>query len=74
MYVCEYDGITWSIEGGYQRVWSDYIKDGTAEEQIILATADDGGAVELNLHFFSEILYGRVLHAGRRALCAINDR
>ena len=51
VYVCEYDGITWSLEGGYHRAWKGYIKEGTIEEQIKLATSDDGGVVELNLYF-----------------------
>ena len=51
VYVCEYDGVSWSLEGGYRRAWKGYIKDGTTEEQIKLATASDGGIVELNLYF-----------------------
>ena len=51
VYVCEYNGTYWSLDGGYHRDWKGYIKDGTTEEIIKLATADDGGIVELNLHF-----------------------
>ena len=58
VYVCEYDGIAWLLEGGYRRAWSGYIKGGTADEQIILATADDGGVVELNLYFDSNHFAG----------------
>ena len=49
VYVCEYDGLGWALDGGYYREWKGYIKDGTSEEVIVLATAADGGVVELNL-------------------------
>ena len=50
VYVCEYNGTDWAIDVGHHRDWKGYIKDGT-EESIKLATAEDGGIVELNLHF-----------------------
>ena len=49
VYVCEYDGIGWVLDGGYYRKWSGYIKDETTEENIVLGTAEDGGIVELYL-------------------------
>ena len=51
VYICEYDGIDWALDGGYYRVWKGYIKDGTTEEVIRLETATDGGIAELNLVF-----------------------
>lgn len=51
VYVCEYNGIDWSLDGESHRDWIGYIKDGTTEECIKLATAENGGIVELNLHF-----------------------
>ena len=47
VYVCEYDGIDRVLDGVNHREWKGYIKDGTIEEQIKLATAEDGGVVEL---------------------------
>ena len=58
VYVCEYDGIDRALDGVDHREWKGYIKDGTAEEQIKLATAEDGGVVELNLHFAPEYFMG----------------
>lgn len=51
IFVCEFAGLYWTLEGGYGRDWSGYIKDGKMEEIIVLETAEDGGQVELNLHF-----------------------
>ena len=51
VYVCEYDGIDWVLDGVSHRDWVGYIKDGTTDECIKLATTEDGGIVELNLHF-----------------------
>ena len=51
VYVCEYDGVDWTMDGGWQREWKGYIKDGTSEETILLDVAEDGGEVELNLYF-----------------------
>lgn len=52
VYVCEYDGVDWVLDGGYHREWKGYVKDGTTEEVICLGTAEDGGIVELNLFFY----------------------
>ena len=58
VYVCEYDGIDRVLDGVNHRAWNGYIKDGTTEECIVLATAEDGGVVELNLHFAPEYFMG----------------
>ena len=50
MYVCEFDGIDWVLDGGKHREWHGYVKDGTTED-ITLGTAEDGGIVELCLAF-----------------------
>ena len=58
VYVCEYDGIDRVLDGVDHREWKGYIKEGTIEEQIKLATAVDGGVIELNLHFAPEYFMG----------------
>lgn len=58
VYVCEYDGIDRVLDGVDHREWKGYIKDGVTEECIVLATAENGGIVELNLHFFPEYFMG----------------
>ena len=49
VYVCEFDGIDFVLDGGFHRVWEGYIKDDTTEEAIQLKIAADGGEVDLNL-------------------------
>ena len=58
VYVCEYDGLDWAIDGGYYREWRGYIKDDAYEEQIKLGVAPDGGVVELNLGLDSDCFMG----------------
>lgn len=58
VYVCQYDGIDRVLDGVDHREWKGYIKDGVTEECIVLATAEDGGVVELNLHFDPEYFMG----------------
>ena len=58
VYVCEYDGIDRVLDGVDHREWKGYIKDGAIEECIVLSTAEDGGVVELNLHFAPEYFMG----------------
>lgn len=58
VYVCEFDGIDWVLDGGYHREWKGYVKDGTTEECIRLATAENGGIVELNLYFEPDLFMG----------------
>jgi hypothetical protein len=58
VYVCEYDGIDWVLDGGFHREWSGYIKGKTTEENIILGTAEDGGVVEIYLAFDPDIFMG----------------
>ena len=58
VYVCEYDGIDWVLDGGFHREWSGYIKGETTEENIILGTAEDGGVVEIYLAFDPDLFMG----------------
>ena len=54
VYVCEYRGASWALDGGYSRDWNGYIKDGKAEEMFEIGTTKDGNKVELNLAFCPE--------------------
>ena len=58
VYVCEYEGIDWVLDGGFHREWSGYIKGETTEENIILGTAEDGGVVEIYLAFDPDLFMG----------------
>ena len=42
VYVCEYDGIDWALDGVSHGDWVGYMKDGTTDECAKLATASGG--------------------------------
>ena len=49
VYVCKFDGVDLSLDGGFHREWKGYIKDDAMEDSILLTIAENGGEVELNL-------------------------
>lgn len=49
VYVCEYAGVSWALDGGYSRDWSGYIKGSDDNDQILIDTIDGGGEVILVL-------------------------
>jgi hypothetical protein len=53
VYVCEYDGTSWALDGGYSRAWKGYLKDG-AEDVIEIGTTENGDWVSLHLALCSE--------------------
>ena len=54
VYVCEYNGTSWALDGGAHREWRGYIKDGKVEDVIEIGTTKDGDKVELNLALYPE--------------------
>ena len=58
VYVCEYNGTSWALDGGSRRDWSGYIKDGKFEDVIDLGITAEGYRVELNLALFPEHFMG----------------
>ena len=54
IYVCEYAGLSWALDGGYSRDWSGYIKGADDNDHVELGTIDDGDVVILVLNFFPE--------------------
>lgn len=54
VYVCEYDGASWAIDGGANREWIGYIKDDTVEDMIKLGTVEGDNEVHLHLNFCPE--------------------
>lgn len=49
VYVCEYAGTSWTLDGGYGRDWTGYIKGGDDNDQIILDVVEGGDEVILVL-------------------------
>ena len=49
IYICEYDGASWALDGGYSRDWIGYIKDDKTDELIDIGTTADGEEITLDL-------------------------
>ena len=58
VYVCEYEGVDWALDGGPHRSWSGYIKDSDMEEMICIGKGPDGGEIHLDFCFNPEYLMG----------------
>ena len=54
IYVCEYAGLSWALDGGYSRDWSGYIKGADDNDHIELGIIDDGDVVILVLSLSPE--------------------
>ena len=50
VYVCEYNGTEWALDGGYHRTWTGYVKGGKIEDHVEIDTVDgDEIVLVLNL-------------------------
>ena len=58
VYVCEYNGTSWVLDGGAHRDWKGYIKGGEIEERIEIGTTTNGEKVELNLDLYPDYFMG----------------
>lgn len=58
VYVCEYNGTSWALDGGFHREWKGYIKDGKTEDVIEIGTTKDGGKAELTLALYPDYFMG----------------
>ena len=67
VYVCEYDGTDWALDGGYHREWTGYVKGDNPDDVIKIGVTEDGGVVELNLGFYPEYFMGDPAAGGREA-------
>ena len=54
VYVCEFAGIDWALDGGYHREWSHSVEGDVNDTLITVGTTDDGGTLELRLDFYPE--------------------
>ena len=58
VYVCEYADLCWTLDGGYRRDWSGYIKGGTADDHVIIDTEENGNEIVLVLDFYPHYFMG----------------
>ena len=40
VYVCEYNGMEWALDGGYYRDWTGYIRGGTSDDYVAIDTVN----------------------------------
>ena len=50
VFACEYAGTSWTLDGGYDRDWTGYIKGADDNDHIILDTVEGGDEVILVLN------------------------
>ena len=58
VYVCEFAGLDFALDGGWSREWVGYIKDSDMEDMIPLGTSPDGEVIHLHLSFVPEYFMG----------------
>ena len=65
VYVCEYNGTDWALDGGYHRDWKGYVKHDKMETQIEIGTTEDGGVILLSFGFYPEYFMDDPATGGR---------
>ena len=61
VYVCEFDGTSWSLEGGsFYREWADYVEGDYEGDDYcaVIGTTDDGGDIILFFGIYPEYFMG----------------
>ena len=58
VYVCEYNGTDWALDGGYHRDWNGYVKGNPAEDRYKIGETDDGGDIYICLGVYPEYFMG----------------
>ena len=64
VYVCQYSGSEWTLDGGFHRAWEGYVKNGKTDG-IEIGTTANGEKVELNLAFYPEYFMGDFVEGDR---------
>ena len=60
-YVCEFDGTSWSLDGGYGRDWSAYTEgdyEGDDDYSAVIGKTEDGGDIILFFGIYPEYFMG----------------
>ena len=63
VYVCEYAGLEFALDGGFYREWTGYVKDDAVPEHILLKSgSEDGIEVILSLGINPDHLMGETIY------------
>ena len=63
VYVCEYLGTAWALDGGSYRDWGYYVEGDMTDTQLVIGATEDGGELRLILDFCPEYFMGDPLVA-----------
>ena len=63
VYVCEYNGTDWALDGGSHRDWAGHIEGGL-EDEIEIGATDDGGTIVLAFHLYPDYFMGEDVSGG----------
>ena len=59
VYICKYDGIGWTLDGGnYYRDWVGHFESGMEGDVLEICTTEDGGKIYLVFHIYPEYFMG----------------
>ena len=58
VYICEYDGIGYTLEGTYYRAWNGHFKGYGDGDPIEVLKADDGSVIQLSFLIYAEYFMG----------------
>ena len=58
VYVCEYDGVEWTLEGTSHRAWDGHFEGYKDGDVIEVCKTDDGGRIVLGIHITPEYFMG----------------
>ena len=58
VYVCEYNGTDWALDGGSHRDWKGCIEGGSEDDCFEIGTTEDGGAINVCLDFDPDYFMG----------------
>ena len=60
VYVCEFNGTNWSVDGGYSRDWDIHVEGDYEGDNYsaILGKVDDGGSIHLHFGLYPEYFMG----------------
>ena len=60
VFVCEYNGTSWSLDGGNSRAWKGYFegREGEIGYEIPIGTTDDGGTILVAFDFYPAYFMG----------------
>lgn len=64
VYVCEYNGTDWALDGGSHRDWKGCIEGGSEDDCFEIGTTEDGGVIIISMHLSADYFMGENVTGG----------